>query len=76
MVGATTDTYRPMGNIYTSTDAGATWTAVGPIGNWKGVATSSTGTKLVAVSAPEFMAAPGTVYTSIDAGAHWVDKLE
>ena len=63
------------GNIYTSTDAGATWkphltigetTATGRV--WRAVASSSDGNKLVAV------ASSGHIYTSIDAGLNWTER--
>ncbi|OAD43296.1 hypothetical protein LPB72_05515 [Hydrogenophaga crassostreae] len=56
------------GQIYTSSNAGADWTASsGPTGNWTSVASSADGNQLVAVSGT----ASGQIYTSSDAGANW-----
>ena len=56
------------GQIYTSTDSGATWTARDSSRNWSGVASSSDGAKLVAV------AQAGRVYTSTDSGINWTAR--
>ena len=53
------------GQIYISSDYGATWAAHGTIQNWTSVATSADGTKLTAV------AAGSQIYTSNDSGNTW-----
>jgi photosystem II stability/assembly factor-like uncharacterized protein len=53
------------GLIYTSADAGLTWTPRDASRNWYSVASSSDGTKLVAV------VQGGLIYTSTDSGATW-----
>ena len=56
------------GQIYTSTDSGANWTA-GPVsGQWYSIAASSDGTKLVAVSLN------GQIYTSTTSGVTWTAR--
>jgi photosystem II stability/assembly factor-like uncharacterized protein len=58
------------GDIYTSTDSGATWTdqtAAGSRG-WASITSSSDGTKLAAV------VWGGDIYTSTDSGATWTDQ--
>jgi hypothetical protein len=66
------------GNIYTSSDSGATWTQTGTKQHWNSVASSSDGTKLVAVSGD--LLAPlkiigGYIYTSSDSGTTWTQRL-
>ncbi len=57
------------GQIYTSTDLGATWGVGGSaVGNWSAVASSADGVKLVAARSG---AGVGQIYTSPDAGATW-----
>lgn len=54
-------------SIYTSADSGASWQITNlPEGDYMGIASSTDGIKLVAVSA-----FPSRVYTSTDAGASW-----
>ena len=53
------------GNIYVSTDSGATWTAHDSGRNWTGIACSTNGTKMVAC------ALGGRLYTSTDTGTTW-----
>jgi prepilin-type N-terminal cleavage/methylation domain-containing protein len=57
------------GYIYTSTNSGANWTERTAAGsrNWRTFASSSDGSKLVALDN-----SPGYIYTSIDSGATWV----
>ena len=57
-------------DIYTSTDSGATWTDRTSAGyrNWFDIASSSDGTKLVAV------VQGGPIYTSTDSGATWTAR--
>jgi len=59
--------------IYTSTDAGATWTpTAAPENGWTAVASSADGTKLAAASylvAPWSIVGDGWIYTSTDSGA-------
>lgn len=61
------------GSIYTSTDSGTKWTeqiaAEGDI-NWKSVASSADGTKLVAV----LESTDGYIYTSTDSGVTWAKR--
>lgn len=57
-----------MGQIYTSTDAGATWTARDTIRTWHRVASSASGSKLVAVTFG------GQIYTSTDSGLSWTPR--
>ena len=56
------------GLIYTSTDSGATWTARDSVSlrNYRGVASSSDGSKLVTE------VYGGQIYTSTDSGATWL----
>lgn len=56
------------GQIYTSTDSGATWTARENNRQWTRVASSSDGTKLVAV------VDGGQIYTSTDSGVSWTPR--
>ncbi len=56
------------GQLYISSDAGATWTARETSRNWSAVASSSDGTRLVAT------VDGGQIYTSTDAGATWVTR--
>jgi hypothetical protein len=61
------------GNIWTSTDGGASWTdrtSYGPASyqSWTSVASDSTGTHLVAV------AAYGDIWTSSDSGSTWNNR--
>lgn len=56
------------GQIHTSADTGATWTARDSSRMWYAVASSSNGTKLVAV------ATVGRIYTSTDSGATWTPR--
>jgi hypothetical protein len=64
------------GQIYTSTNSGATWTPqAGSLGSlyWSSVASSADGTKLVAtVGDTAFGSATGYIYTSADSGVTWV----
>ena len=56
------------GQIYTSTDSGATWTPRPASGQWYSVASSSDGTKLVAASLN------GQIYTSTTSGTTWTPR--
>ena len=56
------------GQIYTSTDSGVTWTARGTTQNWVSIASSSDGSKLVAVTSG------GQIYTSTDSGVTWTAR--
>jgi photosystem II stability/assembly factor-like uncharacterized protein len=58
------------GNIYTSTDSGATWTQQTASGSrdWRSITSSSDGTKLAAV------VNNGYIYTSTDSGATWTER--
>ena len=56
------------GQIYTSTDAGATWSAVATDRNWQSIASSADGTRLVAV------VDAGQIFTSVDSGANWTAR--
>jgi hypothetical protein len=49
---------QPRGYVYTSSNAGADWVQQGTPRNWRWVASSADGTKLVAVEYP------GYIYTS------------
>jgi len=52
--------------LYTSTDAGVTWTPTQQYGFWQAVASSADGTKLIA--------AAGRLFTSTDAGVTWTPR--
>ena len=54
------------GQIYTSTDSGATWTlqATSPALSWTGIASSSSGNRLLAVNGSQ-------IFESTDSGATW-----
>jgi len=54
--------------LQTTTPAGVTWTPTGPSANWSSVASSSNGTKLVAIGTNAL------VYTSTNSGATWVQQ--
>ena len=56
------------GSIYTSSNSGLTWSAVGTDRNWQAIASSSDGSKLVAV------VDGGQIYTSTDSGANWTAR--
>jgi hypothetical protein len=56
------------GQLYTSSDAGATWTARDQARNWRGVASSADGTRLAAV------VYGGAIYTSSDSGVTWTAR--
>jgi photosystem II stability/assembly factor-like uncharacterized protein len=58
------------GQIYTSTDAGVTWTARAGNQNWIAVASSADGTKLIAA------ANDGRLFTSTDSGMTWTAREE
>ena len=64
------------GDIWTSTDAGLTWTDRGPTPSWQtwfSLASDATGTNLAAISA--FADGPnGEIWTSADGGATWTDR--
>ncbi|MFZ4764876.1 MAG: InlB B-repeat-containing protein, partial [Roseimicrobium sp.] len=56
------------GQIYTSTDSGATWTARESSRSWRSIASSADGSKLAAV------VSSGQIYTSTDSGATWTAR--
>ena len=56
------------GQIYTSSDYGATWTARDSSRAWYGIASSADGTKLVAT------VQSGQIYTSTDSGVTWTPR--
>ena len=56
------------GNIWTSTDSGATWTSVGATQTWDFITSSSDGTKLAAT------VKSGKIWTSTDSGATWTSR--
>jgi hypothetical protein len=61
------------GGIYTSTNSGTTWIQTSaPSANWPSVASSSDGTKLVAVVGGGF--AQGGIYTSTNSGTTWIQS--
>ena len=53
------------GQIYTTADSGATWTARASTQDWQAIASSADGTKLVAC------VVNGQIYTSSDSGVTW-----
>ena len=57
------------GQIYTSTDSGATWTPRESNRNWYSVASSADGNKLVAG-----VRNGGAIYTSTDSGVSWIPR--
>jgi hypothetical protein len=65
------------GDIWTSSNTGASWTDQTPSGPahgqiWTSIASSSTGTKLVALSG---CGSPtGDIWTSTDSGVTWIDR--
>jgi hypothetical protein len=66
------------GDIWTSSNSGATWTdqtLSGPAHDqvWTSIASSSTGTKLVALSGGH-CGGNGDIWTSTDSGATWIDR--
>ena len=64
-------------DVSTSSDGGATWgislayNDTGEAQTWSGVASSSNGTRLVAVSRYSNATEPGYLFTSADSGASW-----
>jgi len=56
------------GQIYTSSNSGLNWSAVGTDRNWQAIASSADGSKLVAV------VDGGAIYTSTDSGANWTAR--
>ncbi|MBI4659535.1 MAG: hypothetical protein HY735_11905 [Verrucomicrobia bacterium] len=66
-----------LGFIYTSTNSGTNWTArAGPLGrNWRAVASSADGMRLVAGSVYGVSGPDGGIFTSIDSGVTWTLSL-
>jgi hypothetical protein len=69
---AAIDTQNVSGNVFTSSDWGATWTSVTPTGAvhnifYTAIASSSDGSFLVTTNSN-----PGGIYTSTDYGVNWV----
>jgi hypothetical protein len=67
------------GDVWTSTDSGATWTDQTASSSashqaWRTVASDASGTKLVAATAGLGGFGPGAVWTSTDAGATWTNR--
>ncbi len=59
-----------LGFIYYSHDGGVTWSnSDAPQLNWKGLASSADGTRMLAV--PSGGAVGGFIFTSVNGGAHW-----
>jgi hypothetical protein len=60
-----------LGSVYTSADAGATWTERTAAGNraWASIASSADGTKLAAVASDL-----SSIWTSADSGNNWQEK--
>lgn len=66
-----------LGQIYTSSDSGATWMAQNSsVEPWQSIASSADGTKLVAVAAGfnSELNVGGAIYTSTDSGVDWIDN--
>ena len=63
------------GYIYTSSNSGVTWTEITSAGKryWNDIASSSDGTKLVAIGSNRFFGI-GYIYTSTDSGTTWVQQ--
>lgn len=59
------------GKIYTTTDYGATWTEQNQVDYWTDVASSSDGTKLIALA---YDLTSGSVYTSTNSGVSWTRR--
>jgi hypothetical protein len=67
------------GDIWTSSDGGATWsdqTASSPASHqaWRSVASDASGTKLVAATQGLGVFGPGAIWTSTDAGVTWTNR--
>ena len=62
------------GQLYTSTDGGASWTPRGNNHFWFAVASSADGVKLVAVDSVGTNFTGGQIYTSTDSGVTWVAR--
>ena len=56
-------------NIWVSADYGVTWTSVASVKLWKGIASSSDGTKLAAC-----VTGPGSIWTSSNSGTTWTEQ--
>jgi hypothetical protein len=68
----------PNSYIYTSTDAGVTWTKQSASGlrPWTSLASSADGTRLAAIeNAYDYTSFNGAIYTSIDSGATWKEQV-
>jgi hypothetical protein len=64
------------GSIYGSTNSGASWYATSaPSDNWKSIASSSDGTRLVAAVDISVSTGGGLIYVSTNAGLTWVQTL-
>ena len=70
---STPSTFNTDGQIYTSTDAGVTWTARESDRQWRGVASSADGMKLIAAELNGGQQ-PGRLWTSTDAGVTWTAR--
>lgn len=57
-----------VGQIYTSTDSGATWTARGGFNTWTGISSSADGINLAAVTQGD------KIFTSNDSGVSWTER--
>ena len=57
------------GQIHLSVDSGETWYDVAVIGDWRSIAMSENGSRLVACTSP--VGSPGRLYVSDDAGVTW-----
>jgi hypothetical protein len=67
------------GDIWTSTDGGATWIDQTPSGSahgqaWFSVASDSTGTNLVAATRSQGVLGPGAICTSTNGGVTWTNR--
>jgi hypothetical protein len=75
-VGYTIYNTSAAGQIYTSANSGATWTARDSSRQWSSVASSADGTKLVAANYNNVYGAGNYgIYTSVNSGANWTWQL-
>ena len=68
MAATSSTTGANNGSLYVSSDSGTTWLPKGTGHDWNSVASSASGTQLVAI------AVGGYLYTSVDSGVTWTQR--
>jgi len=64
------------GRVYVSANSGVTWASSGQRDNWKSVAVSADGTKLVAAVGSSVQSGLGRIYVSTNSGWTWQQSME